>query len=210
MPIKFTCPHCGATTDVADRYAGQTGPCASCGKTITVPTVSSVGLPYGEFKREPVWPKAIGILSIVLACLGLVATPLNMANPMQREMLSKLPSWFSAYATFSMLAGAVITVLLLAAGILLFKRRRAGRTLHVAYGLIAVLLGLVGLVALLSVDVSGLPDMMQIPFRIGAIGGWAIGMAYPVFLLVWFFRGKIRDEVARWSEGEERLPPAGS
>ena len=37
MPINFTCPHCGATTDVADQYAGQSGPCAHCGKTITVP-----------------------------------------------------------------------------------------------------------------------------------------------------------------------------
>lgn len=36
MPISFTCPHCGARTDVADEYAGQTGPCAACGKTITV------------------------------------------------------------------------------------------------------------------------------------------------------------------------------
>ena len=37
MPIPFTCPHCGATTEVLERYAGQSGPCASCGKTITVP-----------------------------------------------------------------------------------------------------------------------------------------------------------------------------
>ena len=39
MPIPFTCPHCGVTTEVADEYAGQTGPCASCGKTITVPPI---------------------------------------------------------------------------------------------------------------------------------------------------------------------------
>ena len=39
MPISFTCPHCGATTNVADEYAGQTGPCDSCGKTITVPPI---------------------------------------------------------------------------------------------------------------------------------------------------------------------------
>lgn len=36
MPIPFTCPHCGARTDVAEEYAGQSGPCAHCGKTITV------------------------------------------------------------------------------------------------------------------------------------------------------------------------------
>jgi hypothetical protein len=37
MPIPFTCPHCGAQTDVADEYTGLAGPCHTCGKTITVP-----------------------------------------------------------------------------------------------------------------------------------------------------------------------------
>ena len=37
MPIQFTCPHCGKTTEVADQYAGSSGPCAGCGRTITIP-----------------------------------------------------------------------------------------------------------------------------------------------------------------------------
>lgn len=37
MPILFTCPHCGRTTNVADQFAGQMGPCAGCGRTIAVP-----------------------------------------------------------------------------------------------------------------------------------------------------------------------------
>jgi type II secretory pathway pseudopilin PulG len=37
MPINFTCPHCGAATNVADSYGGQSGPCAHCGKSITIP-----------------------------------------------------------------------------------------------------------------------------------------------------------------------------
>ena len=37
MPIQFTCPHCGSETNVADEFAGQSGPCAKCGKTVTVP-----------------------------------------------------------------------------------------------------------------------------------------------------------------------------
>ncbi len=43
MPIPFTCPHCGVQITVSDRYAGQSGPCASCGQPITIP-----GLP-GQF-----------------------------------------------------------------------------------------------------------------------------------------------------------------
>ncbi|MFO0902464.1 MAG: DUF1559 domain-containing protein [Pirellulales bacterium] len=44
MPIDFACPHCGNRTQVADQYAGMSGPCSRCGQTITVP---SPGAPAG-------------------------------------------------------------------------------------------------------------------------------------------------------------------
>ena len=47
MPVRFTCPHCGRETIVADEYIGQSGPCAGCGETITIP---------GEAKAAPVHP----------------------------------------------------------------------------------------------------------------------------------------------------------
>ena len=43
MGISFNCPHCGVETLVTDQYAGQTGPCRSCGATITVPGEPSAG-----------------------------------------------------------------------------------------------------------------------------------------------------------------------
>lgn len=36
MPISFTCPHCGHQTQVADEYVGQRGPCAGCGREVTI------------------------------------------------------------------------------------------------------------------------------------------------------------------------------
>ncbi len=42
MPISYSCPQCGKQFSVADQYAGQTGPCAACGQTMTIP---SAGLP---------------------------------------------------------------------------------------------------------------------------------------------------------------------
>jgi len=45
MPIPFTCPHCGSQTNVDDRYAGQTGPCSHCGKSITIPFSSAAQAP---------------------------------------------------------------------------------------------------------------------------------------------------------------------
>ncbi|MEO8269794.1 MAG: hypothetical protein ABI557_08740, partial [Aureliella sp.] len=37
MPFQFTCPYCFKKTLVEDEIAGESGPCANCGKTITVP-----------------------------------------------------------------------------------------------------------------------------------------------------------------------------
>lgn len=37
--IPFTCPHCGAFTEVEPVYAGKSGPCFVCGRTIKVPYV---------------------------------------------------------------------------------------------------------------------------------------------------------------------------
>jgi len=36
MALRFTCPHCGLVTEVSEQYLGQSGPCAQCGKTVTV------------------------------------------------------------------------------------------------------------------------------------------------------------------------------
>jgi hypothetical protein len=37
MAIQFVCPFCHARSTINDRYAGQSGPCAECGKVITIP-----------------------------------------------------------------------------------------------------------------------------------------------------------------------------
>lgn len=43
MPLHFVCPHCGSPTIVEDQFLGQTGPCFTCGKTITVPYAATSG-----------------------------------------------------------------------------------------------------------------------------------------------------------------------
>lgn len=37
MAISFSCPKCGASTNVDDKFAGQTGPCRNCGQKVTIP-----------------------------------------------------------------------------------------------------------------------------------------------------------------------------
>ena len=40
MSIQFTCPHCGRSANVADTYAGRSGPCVECGEPITIPSAT--------------------------------------------------------------------------------------------------------------------------------------------------------------------------
>ena len=44
MPFEFVCPYCHCKTKVLDRYAGQSGPCVDCGKTVTMPYFNSSGI----------------------------------------------------------------------------------------------------------------------------------------------------------------------
>ena len=77
MPIPFTCPHCGHQTDVEERYVGQTGPCVSCGKTITVPPVSGAGPAYAPPQESSAGAMiAVILVAIVvgaLVCGGVLA-----------------------------------------------------------------------------------------------------------------------------------------
>ncbi len=71
MPISFSCPHCGAQTNVADHYAGQTGPCSKCGKPIAIPFPSAAGAPvYAPAKQSSTTPVLLIVLLVV--CVGMV------------------------------------------------------------------------------------------------------------------------------------------
>jgi prepilin-type processing-associated H-X9-DG protein len=73
MPVNFTCPHCGATTEVADQYAGQSGPCAHCGKMVTVPLPGGMSPPT-DVGRPVMQGMGTGaIVAIVLVVVLLVA-----------------------------------------------------------------------------------------------------------------------------------------
>jgi prepilin-type processing-associated H-X9-DG protein len=74
MPISFTCPNCGAQTNVEDRFAGQTGPCRSCGATVTIPGAATQPFaPVGPPPPRSTSSSAVTLI-IVLACgvVGLV------------------------------------------------------------------------------------------------------------------------------------------
>lgn len=88
--ISFQCPHCGHQTDVESRFAGQTGPCASCSKPITIPTLSSLAPQAAEKPRarSNVWivrgslaaGAVTGLVLLVIAGMAIVRPVLKAAR----------------------------------------------------------------------------------------------------------------------------------
>ena len=68
MAISYTCPNCGKQYTVADQYAGQTGPCAACGKPITIP----FSMPAGGYAPKPSSGGGSGIVVAVVVCVVLL------------------------------------------------------------------------------------------------------------------------------------------
>lgn len=66
MPIHFACPLCGKQTVVSDQYGGQTGPCAACGGTITIPLPA----PVTAAPRSAGGSGGAGTMFVILAVLG--------------------------------------------------------------------------------------------------------------------------------------------
>jgi len=87
MPIPFTCPHCGLQTSVEEAYAGQSGPCAGCGKRITIPALPTMGPP----PRQPGGGTSslavvlVVVFGAVLVCGGILAALLLPAVQAARE-----------------------------------------------------------------------------------------------------------------------------
>ncbi len=71
MPIQFTCPHCGTESDVAEQYAGQSGPCVSCGKIVTVPPLD--GAPGYTASSSPGGSAGALVAVIAIVVVGILA-----------------------------------------------------------------------------------------------------------------------------------------
>jgi len=88
MPIAFTCPHCGLQTSVAEQYAGQTGPCAGCGKMVTIPPLAG-GPPFAP-PRSTSGPAVavivvVAVLGVFVICGGILIALLLPAVQAARE-----------------------------------------------------------------------------------------------------------------------------
>jgi hypothetical protein len=117
MPIHFACPLCGKQTVVSDQYAGQTGPCAACGGTITIPLTSSIqpgpSSPSSSSGASTVLVMALVLGVGFLICCGgagmlffvgrsqvQVAANRNLANIHLKQIGLALHMYHDTYGTF--------------------------------------------------------------------------------------------------------------
>ena len=164
------------------------------------------GAPIRPAPEPPgtLWPRVIGVLSIVLAgqsmlrLLGLMIQVTIALLTGQGGFGSLLGGfgWSTIYA-LNAVGMPALGVVLMVGGFLLYRRHRVGARLHVIYAIPAILLA--GAFPVAYIGMWGPRWGPQSLFAIsGAVWGATTTGIYPVFLLVWFGRANIRRQVRAW------------
>lgn len=157
--------------------------------------------------EPPAWPKVIGIISICWGSLGLFCNVcslagtfasgslVNMMPPEQQEQMRQQMAAQQSPAMMGLIALSIIfSGVLIAAGIMTLKRKPLGRTLHLGYGAIGLLLAIGGAVVswgivqsqMAAASGSTQPPGQQAGMVVGMVFGVCFGLAYPLFSLIWF------------------------
>lgn len=170
------------------------------------------------------WPTTLGIIAIIFGAGAMLTTAATLASTkwshlqnaqMDANSAAMLQAVQAKWRPFTVGTSAVylvLGVLLLYAGILLLKRRSSSARIirwWSALKLGSVLANsVVGYfvtretMAAIATNTPGLPPMgqMQETFVFfGVLLGLAWGCALPIFMLIWFSRNRIKQEMAHWS-----------
>lgn len=186
----------------------------SDGLTPPAPPTTPVPLPQMVLP-QPQWPKVLGIVGIVMASYGLLAglwglvqAKRMMAGPPTASMPSAVPESLQPWMRSLGAASLLLAALLLVASIGLLRRRAwSVRTLLAWAGMKAGLV-VVSTVLIARIVAEGMPSqpgpamspwMMNVILVAGSCVGLPVGLAVPVFTLIWFNRSQVKDEVANWA-----------
>lgn len=173
------------------------------------------------------WPTVVGIIMIVLGALGSCINLWGVVAPVVMQALlsttqdqdpstqaaAKAMAEHRVILTISGVMNLVLAAMLLTAGILLVKRSAGAARLSVIYAWLriagAVLAGFATYQMQQTqvnhmMNTSAMPPnmspqmfmniMLVVTVVFTVLWGWAL----PIFLLIWFNRRKIKDEVAGW------------
>jgi len=176
----------------------------------------------GELPPDPSrWPTVIGASSIILASLGLAGGCCGMASPF-------LPGFFSdmvppeqielmrasqppvLWVISASLIGLAVSTLLLLAAIGILRRRSSGVTLCKVWAWINIPWAAISIIASIYIHLQVPQDAQQMGvvlqyvfLAFGICFTLLFGLGFPLFLLLWFSRARIKEEVDAW-EAESR------
>ena len=158
------------------------------------------GVREGSPPRRLIWPTVIGITSMVLGGFRLTCTPISLCCvPVLNQMGGFVSPWWAPYGKSMAYVEALLAISLVAAGIVLLGRRREGRPLHLGYGLCEIFLCIVdGALTALYLYTQDGRSSVSTGMLICAVVAIPIATGYPLFLVIWFLRPKIRRQVAAW------------
>ncbi|MHC4128409.1 MAG: hypothetical protein ACYTE6_04010 [Planctomycetota bacterium] len=187
--------------------------------TSPAPPVMSPELPETPSR----WPTTIGVINIVFAALGLICYGCGSLNTVASPWLAGMMPEGQRPATAQgiqlviqiaqMCTATLLSIWLLFAGIGVLKRRAWARPHCIGWSVAKIILTLLGSVAaaiLAPQTVEQINDQLSqqgpAPFtvtvamiKIFVIVSMLWFLIWPVFLLLWFSRGRIADEVAEWA-----------
>ncbi len=164
---------------------------------------NDIGEPaYGVTYRRVLWPVAIGAVSATMAAYDLLRVIghilqlgfsfiLGGGGQFGGIFSGDLPAMVAGSAY---MLGGVIGALLLPAGILVWRQSRLGPGMHKAYAIIAILLNITFPLA----QSFTYPASYRMQLLFWPMWSATMGMIYPVFLLIWFTRPKVKAETRLW------------
>lgn len=155
------------------------------------------------------WPLPIGIIAIVLGAIGLMGslTSLGNMNTNPDPAMNKWVQQMRPPVAMTLIGGSVAAVLLLA-GIMLVKRKRLARPLFLFYAVVNFVTGCfsfywtfekMGDFPMPTSMPAVAANVMVTSMRVGAILSLVFFLATCTFVVIWFLRPKIKQEMSRWS-----------
>ena len=141
--------------------------------------------------------KVFGILNIIFGSIGLVCggfgflvlvlmqSSSEMGDAIQREMSTQYSEGYMTFIMFGAVIGLLLNIFLLTCGIGLLKERNWGRTWSLGYAVLGIIHATVSAIGAIIFAEAG-PAALGAGF--GAIIGTAIGVIYPICILVFLTR----------------------
>lgn len=168
----------------------------------------------------PVWPTVIGVVGIVLGSLGLLGAIWGAVAPLVMKTLfpnmaadPDMPHFSERWIQSTIISGVVssaVAIILIVAGAGMLKRTAWSPRVARIWAVIKMVLVVANLVVAFQIQQSTMANMAQVGGRgmvvnvnfltipgilFGLLWGWAL----PVFLLIWFSRPSIKEQVSKWT-----------